>query len=94
MSVLTASPSGRSAPRARSSGDRSDEVAVLTPSGQDGPLAERVLSKWSLRAVPYQTVEALCDAIRRGVGVVLLSEEALRAMALEQVVGALGEQPA
>jgi signal transduction histidine kinase len=89
-----ASPSGRSAPRVQSSGDRSDEVAVLTPSGQDGPLAERVLSKWSVRAVPYHTVGALCDAIRRGVGVVLLSEEALRAMALEQVVAALGEQPA
>jgi signal transduction histidine kinase len=89
-----ASPSGRSAPRVRSSGDRSDEVAVLTPSGQDGPLAERVLSKWSVRAVPYRTVDALCDAIRRGVGVVLLSEEALRATALEQVVAALGEQPA
>jgi len=94
VSVRVASPSGRSAPRVQSSGDRSDEVAVLTPSGQDGPLAERVLSKWSVRAVPYHTVGAFCDAIRRGVGVVLLSEEALRAMALEQVVAALGEQPA
>ena len=76
------------------SGDRFDDVAVLAPSGRDGPLAERVLAKWRVRAVPYQTVQALCAAIQRGVGVVLVAEEALRAAAVEQLMAALGSQPA
>ena len=82
------------APAAARPSDRSDEVAVLTPSGRDGPLAERVLSKWSLRAVHYPTIEALCEAIGRTVGVVLLAEEALRTQAVAQLLAALGTQPA
>ena len=73
---------------------RSDEVAVLAPSGRDGPLAERVLARWFVRAVPYETVPELCAAIRRGVGVVVVAEEALDGTALDQLVGALGNQPA
>jgi signal transduction histidine kinase len=74
--------------------DRSAEVAVLAPSGRDGAIADRVLSKWGVHAVPYPTVEALCSAIRRGLGVVVIAEEALRATALDQLLSALGEQPA
>jgi signal transduction histidine kinase len=81
----------RSAPE---SGDRFDDVAVLAPTGRDGALAERVLAKWRVHAVSYPTVQSLCSAIRRGVGVVLIAEEALRTAALEQLVDALGEQPA
>jgi len=76
------------------SGDRFDDVAVLTPSGQDGPLAERVLAKWHVPAVAYPTVEALCAAISRGVGVVMVAEEALRPEAVVQLNAALGNQPA
>jgi signal transduction histidine kinase len=47
-----------------------------------------------VRAVPYSTVQALCDAIRRGVGVVLVAEEALRPSAVKQLMATLGEQPA
>ena len=74
--------------------DRCDDVAVLAPSGRDGPLAERVLAEWRVRAVPYASVEALCDAIQRGTGVVLVAEEALRPGAVDPLMAALGAQPA
>ena len=82
--------------RDRSSKDetRSDEVAVLAPSGRDGTLADRVLSKWGVRAVPYSTVETMGEAIRRGVGVLVVAEEALGPTALDQLLAALGDQPA
>ena len=67
---------------------------MLAPSGRDGPLAEHVLSRWQLRTVSYVSVEALCAAIRRGVAVVLLAEEALRRDALRELLAALGDQPA
>ena len=73
---------------------RFDDVAVLAPSGRDGPLAERVLAEWRVRAVPYGSAEALCDAIRRGTGVVLVAEEALRPGVVDQLMVALGAQPA
>ena len=74
--------------------DRSAEVAILAPSGRDGPLSKQVLAKWSVSAVSYTTVEALCAAVRAGVGVVLLAEEALRTRARDQLLSALGDQPA
>ena len=79
---------------ASESADRCDDVAVLAPSGRDGPLTERVLAEWSVRAVPYASVKALCHAIRRGTGVLLVAEEALRPGAVDQLMAALGEQPA
>jgi signal transduction histidine kinase len=74
--------------------DRSAEVAILAPSGRDGPLSTQVLAKWSVSAVPYTSIEALCAAVRAGVGVVLLAEEALRTQARDQLLSALGDQPA
>jgi signal transduction histidine kinase len=72
---------------------RSDEIAVLAPTGSDGPVAQRVLGKWDLNVVAYPTMDALSAAIERGVGAVLLAEEALRTGALERLVTALGTQP-
>jgi signal transduction histidine kinase len=94
--IATAAPdlSQATAPVATAESDRPDEIAVLAPSGRDGTLAVQVLSKWRLQAVPYPSVEALCDAMRRGVGAVVIAEEALHATALEQLLDALGDQPA
>ncbi|HUQ84558.1 MAG TPA: histidine kinase dimerization/phospho-acceptor domain-containing protein, partial [Gemmatimonadaceae bacterium] len=74
--------------------DRSAEVAVLTPSGRDGALADQVLSKWRVHVVAYPTVDALCDAIRRGIGVAVVAQEALRPESLGRLLSALGAQPA
>src|SRR5688572_21778831 len=71
----------------------SSEVAVLAPTGRDGSLSERVLGRWGLHAVAYRDVDALCAAVRRGVGVVMLSEEALAPQSREQLLAELGDQP-
>ena len=56
---------------------RSETVAVLAPTGRDGSLAERVLGRWSIAVKPYRTMKALSDAVRAGVGAVILAEECL-----------------
>ena len=53
------------------------EVAVLAPTGRDGAVAERVLARAGLSAAAYADMPALCAAVTRGVGAVLLAEEAL-----------------
>jgi signal transduction histidine kinase len=71
----------------------SGEVAVLAPTGRDGSLSERVLSRWGLHAVAYADIDALCTAVRRGVGVVVLSEEALAPQSRERLLAELDGQP-
>ena len=70
----------------------SDEVAVLAPTGRDGSLSERVLRRWGLHAVAYRDIDALCAAVRRGVGVVVLSEEALAPHSRERLLTELEGQ--
>ncbi|HKG91599.1 MAG TPA: ATP-binding protein [Gemmatimonadaceae bacterium] len=74
--------------------DRSGEAAVLAPSGRDGPLAAQVLGRWAVPAVAYADMAALCAAVRRGVGVVVLAEEALHADARDVLLRELDAQPA
>ena len=71
----------------------SSEVAVLAPTGRDGSLSERVLGRWGLHTVAYRDIDALCAAVRRGVGVVVLSEEALAPQARERLLAELEGQP-
>jgi signal transduction histidine kinase len=72
---------------------RPDEVAVLAPSGRDGPLAERVLGRWGIRAVAYDSMDALGGAIERGVGAAVVAEEALRTGQRDRLLDVLGAQP-
>ena len=94
MSAPTSTTSGIQRAPSEAAADRFDDVAVLAPSGRDGPLAERVLAEWRVRTVSYASVQLLCDAIRRGTGVVLVAEEALRPWAVDKLMTALGAQPA
>jgi signal transduction histidine kinase len=71
----------------------SGEVAVLAPTGRDGALSERVLGRWGLETVAYHDIDALCAAVRRGVGVVVLSEEALAPNARTALIAELNAQP-
>ena len=45
------------------SAKRSLTVAVLAPTGRDGPLAERVLGRWGIDAKAMPTVEHLVAAL-------------------------------
>jgi signal transduction histidine kinase len=71
----------------------SGEVAVLAPTGRDGSLSERVLGRWGLQTVAYPDIDALCLAVRRGVGVVLVSEEVLVPQSRARLLAELDAQP-
>jgi signal transduction histidine kinase len=73
--------------------NRSQIVAVLAPSGRDGPLAERVLGRWGMQVKAYPNAQRLGAAIRDGVGTVLLAEECLAAGSREEIISALDAQP-
>jgi PAS domain S-box-containing protein len=75
------------------SSDRSELVAVLTPSGGDGRLAERMLATTGLTARALPDMPALCEAIRSGVGAVVVAEEALQRTARDGLGACLDEQP-
>lgn len=72
---------------------RSATVAVLAPTGRDGSLAERELGRSAIQVNPYATMQALSDAVRAGVGAVILAEEGLVVAARDQLLTALDEQP-
>ena len=72
---------------------RSAEVAVLAPSGRDGPLTATVLARWGIEVAAYPDMDALCAAVDGGVGAVLLAEEALRPQARATLLRTLAAQP-
>jgi signal transduction histidine kinase len=72
---------------------RSSAVAVLAPTGQDGPLAQRVLDRWGVHTVAYASMPSLCDAVRHGVGVIVLTEETLHPAPRAALLSALEAQP-
>ena len=84
-SVVPAAPPG--------GGERSEEVAILAPSGRDAVLADRILTRWGIHAVTYASVDELAGAIRRGIGVGIIAEEVLRPDVLSELLSALGTQP-
>lgn len=72
---------------------RSACVGVLAPTGRDGELATRILSRWQIEATTYTDMTALANAIERGLGAVILAEEALRGASRVTLVDQLERQP-
>ncbi len=72
---------------------RPQTIGLLTPTGSDGVLAERVLSRWGLQSQICPDVDSLCMAITQGLGAVIIAEEALRPPATERILKVLDEQP-
>ena len=68
-------------------------VALLTPTGRDGAVAQAVLSNAGFAAIVCPDVPALCDAIGAEVGAVIVAEEALRPTARGTLLAALDVQP-
>ena len=86
-------PPRRSLMTARSEADPATRVAVLTPSGGDGPLAVRVLGKHGIAATAFTDMRSLCGAIQDGIGVLLMTEEALVPADHAHLLESLVEQP-
>jgi len=78
------------------SDDASELIALLTPTGRDGPVAMRVLAEAGLAAVACPDMPALCTLVGDGdgVGAMLVAEEALGPRASAMLLEALGEQAA
>ena len=69
-------------------------VAVLAPTGSDGPMAAKVLGRAGLKTIVCADVSAVCKLVDdEEIGVVLLAEEALLDGAREQLIDALSSQP-
>jgi PAS domain S-box-containing protein len=69
-------------------------VAVLTPTGQDGRIAGRVLERGGLHPRVCASMDDVCGLIEREqVGVLLLAEEALIEGSREKLFQALSHQP-
>ena len=86
----------RSEPVARTATEvreRPDRVAVLAPTGRDGPLTVQILAKWGVEATAHRTMASLCDAIRQGAGAVVVAEESLGPRDRPLLETTLTEQP-
>ena len=74
--------------------DPSELIALLTPTGRDGPVAVRVLGEAGLDAVACPDMPALCNLVGNGdgIGAVLIAEEALGPRAAAMLFDVLGGQ--
>ena len=81
---------GEAAPHA----DPSELIALLTPTGRDGPVAVRVLAEAGLDAIACPDMPALCNLVGNGdgIGAVLIAEEALGPRAAGMLLDVLGGQ--
>ena len=68
-------------------------VAILTPTGRDGPLTAQVLGEAGIAAVVCPDLACVESAVRDGVGALLIAEEAIAAGGQDELVGLLASQP-
>ena len=68
-------------------------VGILTPSGNDARLAATILAKARIEAVALADMDGLCESIGRGIGAVVVAEEALHGSARQALSSSLERQP-
>ncbi|HEY6089018.1 MAG TPA: ATP-binding protein [Gemmatimonadaceae bacterium] len=69
-------------------------VAVLTPTGQDSRVAEKVLARVGLDPRVCETMADVCELIRKEeIGMLLMAEEALAPEARDKLFASLDQQP-
>jgi signal transduction histidine kinase/ActR/RegA family two-component response regulator len=72
---------------------RDELVLVLAPTGRDGPLTCALLEERArVRCESASSVEDLCDRIRRGTGVAIVTEEAIDAPGVRRLTETLTAQ--
>jgi len=80
---------------ARSPAPETLPVAVLTPTGQDGRVARRVLENAGLHSRVCADMSAVCELIgKEEIGLLLIAEEALAPQARNRLFESLDKQPA
>ncbi|MFL5508281.1 MAG: hypothetical protein ACJ79J_01680, partial [Gemmatimonadaceae bacterium] len=79
---------------ARSPAPETLPVAVLTPTGQDGRVARRVLENAGLHSRVCADMSAVCELIgKEEIGLLLIAEEALAPQARNRLFESLEKQP-
>jgi signal transduction histidine kinase len=86
---MTSAPSVDAVPR----GDAPELIALLAPTGRDAVVTARVLADAGLAASTCADMSALCALLGRGVGAVLVAEEALGMRNTAMLLAVLGDQP-
>lgn len=71
-----------------------DRILLLAPTRRDGEVTSALLSSAGLSCVVCRNLNDLSEEIVAGAGVVLLTEEALAATGIAQLVAAIQAQPA
>ena len=89
MTTTAAPPADEPTPR----GEAPELIALLTPTGRDAAVARNVLDAAGLAATACADMTALCALLERGVGALLLAEEALRPRDVVRLLAVLGRQP-
>lgn len=74
-------------------GDQPERVLILAPTGGDAEITSQVLEKQGIHAESVPDSEALCREIDRGVGVVIITSEALDRDTVGRLSGTLSRQP-
>lgn len=72
----------------------SERAIVLAPMGRDGSLALMMLNEAGYAGIVASNLEALCDALEGGAGLLIIAAEALRGVDLEPLLEYLHQQPA
>ncbi|MBT1260371.1 ATP-binding protein [Pseudomonas pergaminensis] len=72
----------------------SERAIVLAPMGRDGSLALMMLNEAGYAGIVASNLEALCEALDDGAGLLIIAAEALRGVNLEPLLEYLHQQPA
>lgn len=73
---------------------KEDRVLLLTPTGRDALLTQKILGEVGISSSICGSIEDLCRKIESGAGAVLMTEEALNQYAIRCLLQALNKQPA
>jgi signal transduction histidine kinase len=93
MAAPLRAPADNQLERSSAKEGRSAEIAVLAPTGADAAMCGRILGRWKLHVIAYSNMAQVCGAIDRGIGVLVVAEEALQEPARTELLGALAAQP-
>src|SRR5688572_9497883 len=74
--------------------DKEERVLLLTPTGRDALLTQKILAEVSISSSICGGIEELCRKLESGAGAVLLTEEALTPHAVTCLIHTLNKQPA
>lgn len=73
--------------------DRELHILIYALFGRDAEATQRILSSVSIESEVCHDIDALCAALERGAGAILLAEEALAPSAVQRLTAVLGAQP-